>query len=482
MADRHLQSDLSDESQFGELLREGYGGNPPTSEFEATLLGNLATQFRQQYFAATDLATDLATTPLASQGATHLECTRPTERRSWIGLRLALTMATAASLLFVCAVWNSQAAYGWASMLSALEKCEWVHATSDSSALYAWVSSGRQVLAIRSDSQTLYSDGLRMTTSRYLADRDVIHQQKPLKRNAVRSSGEQLFLQLLGASGDDPASLGSGYSVVAESWRTLPAEAGEDNRVELIVRLRETQGRRQTHKLLLIIDAETQLPESCRLLADNRSEAGQAPFETVEFAYPADGPDSIFDVGVPRDTLVVASLANVEGHSAADARVAEAAGALVRGEQDEDVDRLASRDGTARIATEDSREVTNRDEQESAAETLLVEVEQIVTRSSKAEVHAPDAEAESSNLPAQPPTHEELAASEKTTQQREVRKIALLDVPLPSNELVEKINLQLATCWDEQGVAAGRCGDRCRVSEACLSRSYRSHSVALRSL
>ena len=385
MTHRPEHIDPHDEAKLEQLLKSGYADPPPSAEFQESLLRQLDQEYVRAYPAS----------PL--QLAEEAEPLRPQRARRRIGLRLAMTMATAASLLFAFALWNSQSAYGWATMMRALEKCHWVQATSPSVGLAGWVSSQRGVVAIRSSDEVAYRDFHERTSSQYLSDRQVVYQQ-PLPAGAL-AGPEELFGLLLRDMSK------TGYRVTSESWQRVES-ADEEAAIELRVTL-GAEGK--SHKLLLLLDPETHLPRSCRLLA-----AGRGAEKSLDFAYPDEGPRSIFALGIPSETKVIASLASlrpVESRQAGESMAAT------------EVLPAAAREPVAK-ASEATTEVAGTEVAEKVATV------------------APSQQA-----------GEERIASNPARPLRKTPMLVLPKEPLALKALVEKINTELAVSWESQGIS-----------------------------
>lgn len=323
--------DDRDEAKLKQVLRDGYANTPPSQEFQAALLRRLDDEFASTYLHSeasvqhseasrrNGVASNVEAALNADSSPRSASATRDRNRQRFVSLKLAFTMATAASLLLITALWNTQNAYGWASMLRALENCDWVQAVASNNGLRGWVSSQRNVLAIRDGEQIAFHDGRQQMSAQYLADHDVVYEQAWQSHSANASAGEQLFALLLANESGAATSGLDGYQVVAESWERVGGDDADATRdtVELSVTLRGSDAKRTAHKLLIVVDAETHLPQSCRLLTGNDAK------NTLEFSYPDEGPGSIFALGVPRETEVIASLAKIKVRSEDHARDAE---------------------------------------------------------------------------------------------------------------------------------------------------------------
>ena len=378
MANPRQHPDPHDEVKLEQLLKSCYAGAPPSAEFQEALLRQLDQEFARDYLSELTLP------------ANESEPQRPRRR---VSLRLAATMAAAASLLFAFALWNSQTAYGWASMLRALENCNWVQAASETAGHSGWVSSQRGIVAIRSGDKVAFCDHREGISSQYLSDRRVVYQQD-LPAGRSSSGAEELFGLFL----DESAT--SGFRVIAESWRRVAPRDGLAEAVELRVTL-GVDGK--SFKLLVLLDADTHLPKTCRLLTN-----GQDVAKVLDFAYPAEGPSSIFSLGVPRETEVVASMAGLD----------------------------AEESETTRFAVQ---LLGNNSEQNDwvAAETQAKKTAEVDSRPSAAKEPTGQADRRLASMRSRPP-------------------VVLPAQPLALEKLVEQINSEFAAGWHSQGISAAK--------------------------
>ncbi len=376
MTNRPAQPDPQDEAQLEQLLKSGYAETLPTAEFQESLLRQLDQEYVRTYSSGRTLP--------ANENASHAS-------RRRVGLRMAITMATAASLLFAVALWNTQSAYGWASMLRALENCNWVQAISETAGLNGWVSSQRGIVAIRSGDQVTFRDHRERTSSEYLTDRRVIYQQA---LPSASLGAEELFGLLLGESTH------AGFRVLSESWRRVEPSDGQAEAIELRVTL-EVEG--ESRRLLVLLDPETHLPKSCRLLSN-----GQKSSESLDFAYPNEGPSSIYSLGISRETEVIVALVD-QG-----TKVAE----------------------TTRLAAKPDEVTPEQDD----APVEAIEAEKTVS--------IPPATAEPARQA------DQRVASNPPRLPREIPALVLPENLQALDALVEQVNAQLAASWQAQGILA----------------------------
>ncbi len=465
MANRPDQHDNQQEAQIEELLKTSYGDTPPSDEFQATLLRQLDREYQQTYFSSPDPA---------KREATCDTLRRDSRPRRLIGLRLAVTMAVAASLLLMVTLWNSQNAYGLAAMLRALENCGWVQADSESVGSSSWISSQRGVLAIRSGEEVAFFDHRMQTSARYSADHQVIYQQAMADAGPL-DVGEQLLSRLL-ANGTDAADRQSpGYDVLSESWRHV-GENGQD--VELLVTLRSSDAQRNTHRVRALLDAETHLPKSVELLSREQG----APTKMLVLKYPSEGPSSIFALGVPRETEVVASLSDsgerfraardtestrVLGTSDSSTAKREVARVAVRPaldgrEGDDSGEELANRiiddrDGDERQADDPQADVLAAPAKQAIGSESLGLAKEFVKPATGNRVVADEIVTPKAGGPQpadssedQPPA--ERIASATPAQATTLPQINFATPALSLPAVVEQLNSQLANHWEQQGI------------------------------
>ena len=221
-----------------------------------------------------------------------------------------MTLSAAAALLLAGSYINSRPAYGWAAMLEALRECDWVQAvvTGGEERSNGWVSSRRGVWAVQSSNRTAFHDLHDQQFLTYEPDHSVVVREDV--NDLARWDWHSLLIGILAEELDlpEPARLESLMSaeVVAESWRTIPADNEHGQLVELQVTL-ELAGLDRQLDLAFLIDPETKLPLQCRVIASDQAEP-----VLYDFSYPEEGPESIFSLGVPAGTVVVASLASID--------------------------------------------------------------------------------------------------------------------------------------------------------------------------
>ncbi len=282
-----------EEALLEQLLKSVYADPPSSEEFQEALYRQLDQEFVRAYPAELPLHTKESVPP-------RLQAPRLQARR--ITLRLAVTMATAASLLFAVALWNMSSTYGWSTMLHAMEKCGWVQAVSETTELTGWVSSEQGIVAIRDANKAAFLDRRERFSAELLSGRQVIYQQVLSESRA--SLGPEGLFQLLLCGNRESEGTNAGLRVISESWRQTEPRAGKETAIELRVTLRGPATPGKNYNLLILLDPETHLPKTFRLLANGRDSSA-----AFDFNYPVEGPSSIYSLGISRDTEVIALLA-----------------------------------------------------------------------------------------------------------------------------------------------------------------------------
>lgn len=473
--------DWGDESQLEELLQSGYGHTPPSAEYQSRLIRELDEEFTRTYLtndshpissvdhktqdhAEQDHIAQDESTARPEEETISFAAGKRTRSQRLVSLRLAMSMAAAASLLLAVALWNSQNAYGWASMLRALEQCGWVQAVSESAGLSGWVSSQRGVLAIREDGEFAFHDYREQTSSSYVAEQDLVYQQPLAVERESPKFAEQLMKLLIGEEATSEST--QSYAVISESWREVDSES-DQSEIELLVTLRGSDARRKTYKLLARLDAETRLPKSLELLTRDRKTK-----RSLDFAYPSEGPESIFAMGVPQGTLIVNSMSNFRPSQAGEPRDAESSrliGQQKRDTEERDVARLAARPvpvaESEAVNSNESRTETPQDRKPLGEVAVLqqkelkqsVQQDAIEEEADGPRVVADEVVTLSPQATAGESTDSELAdtrvASNPPRPVAELPSIDFSAKPIALAALVGQVNEQLSSHWDQQGIA-----------------------------
>ncbi len=181
-------------------------------------------------------------------------------------------------------------------MLQALEAQPWVESSVEAPTeqeTRGWFSQRNQLVVIRNGDDVLWNDWDDGLQSRYRSGSGVLLRER-LKNDGSQSVEESLLSFLRSGIAGTQSDRGSEITVVSESWRTVGN--GENRHIELDVVLSRGEG--DMH-LLVTLDPQTHLPLKCQLI-----EEGAVVESTVRFAYPEQGPQQVYDVGVPRDVVV----------------------------------------------------------------------------------------------------------------------------------------------------------------------------------
>ena len=322
MAADHEQHDEMSDAQIEHLLKMAYDAPEPEQAFVDTLSAKLDQEFSRQG----EDGARLGLGPLSNGVAHAVEAKTDADSslktaspkvmkpgRSWG--RWVITLVVAASLLIAVSISGSPEAYGWASMLKALEQCNWVKTVSDSGNISGWASASRGVVAARASNRVVHRHDGQSLAADYRADEDAIY-LKSLDSKQATSWETRLLVLLLSDAGDIEAvlnSASSGWELVSESWKEVEDVEGHDRLIALRVKLQSLDAEKTTVEIEFLLVPETQLPISGRVLGDTTEESG------FEFAYPEQGPATIFALGVPKETRLVTSLASAGEVSTSDA-------------------------------------------------------------------------------------------------------------------------------------------------------------------
>lgn len=223
-------------------------------------------------------------------------------RQKTMNVRLLLTAA--ASLLVVAGLWSSRPGYSFARMIDALDQQTWIHSETLQGKvvrLRRWVSVVYGVDATRTEEEVRFADHDDSVMLVYQpGDNKVVSEattdeQSPA--NTTLTSAKSALLSFL-LPGDQQEVI-----VSEESWKRVAGEDGQPL-IELSVTL-VAEGKQ--HRWQLWLNPETHLPVSARKLAEqNGATNGETPSsEEFRFSYPQDGPESIYSLGVPKETQVV---------------------------------------------------------------------------------------------------------------------------------------------------------------------------------
>ncbi len=222
-------------------------------------------------------------------------------------VRAAVLFVAASSLLAIVAAWNGRPAYGWATMIDALDRSPWVRAeaTNGFGNVSGWGSAKNGVFAVQSDKIVEFVDGRRGSRSAFRRDQSKLYEVTGVKLPLWQWENEVVRL-LIGlesfAKPDSPAPLGEAVRVTVESetWTRVEREGRTLIELQVALRIQAETGDVRRVALQLLIDPQSHLPLQCWLL----NSAGEKT-QSFKFDYPQDGPSSIFSLGVPAATPVV---------------------------------------------------------------------------------------------------------------------------------------------------------------------------------
>ncbi len=349
-----------DDAQLEHLLRSALTAPKLSQEFADALCQELDHQFAQAgrsepaveaghapslNGAARIAEFETATESISSPPSAELRISpsaRPLLASRWSKFRVAATLAAAASLLIAVSLWGSRPAYGWAAMVRALEQCDWVQAVASGTGARGWISPKQGVVAFQSRGRAVYRNTRQQVRSRYLADQRAVYEQT-LARGSSWSAEKKLLAMLMQEMSETHSffdELPLGFDLVSESWQEVESEDGTGKLIELRVTLESVEEKGRLLELVFLLDPKTQLPVACRMAGrDFQGDASEVE-AVYHFAYPKQGPTTIFALGVPPDTQVVA-LAS---------RFAKGAVAIEE-EEESQADRVVSASPGKRIAT-----------------------------------------------------------------------------------------------------------------------------------
>ncbi len=285
-----------DDDNLSALLQQAFDCEPPREEFVASL----ATRLEREFSIVTASATDEPSVSIVSPSAEAAESSRG---RDWRRTGRSITaLALSGGVILAAVIWTSRPSYSWTSMLRALEAQPWVESGVESSAEqgpHGWFSQPLQLVVVRAHGNVVWSDLDDGLQSRYESGSSVLRRER-LESDATRSV-EQSLLSFLIAGMSEPGETPDGRQadpiVLSESWRSVGEGANRHIELNVVLRTGDVSGT-PVH-LLVTLDPQTHLPQKCQLIADQAQIAS-----SVRFAYPDQGPQEVYDVGVPRDVVV----------------------------------------------------------------------------------------------------------------------------------------------------------------------------------
>lgn len=287
-----------DDDRIRQMLRPLLEIAPPSEQYEARLRDRLREEQQRLYGAAAADTPAIAGAvggeagELAEQGADDLH--HVPRRPRWVGWA-----AAAAALLIAVLLTQRDGEVTWASMVSALEQAEWVEAftvTDHQPRQQGWFSNLRRVLAVKSAGGAELIDHRAGTRYHRPRGQDVIVGARVEGRTPL-TTGDRLVLLLcrLAAIGDAAAS-SAAVQYTVQDQRVVRTAQGD---TELHVRL-DVHAPPRTLNVGFVIDPQTQRPQSATV------KGGVAVSSKVAFRFPADGPETIYALGVPKTLPIVA--------------------------------------------------------------------------------------------------------------------------------------------------------------------------------
>lgn len=421
-ADREPKHDLND-AEFERLLKLGYQPAPLSEEFAESLQNSLRQEFEylplspncdSQPAVGPAVSTNGSTSAVASKGTVNGEhCPVVFQQReaqadipsseahpSARGLRIAITMLAAASLLLAVSLWNERQAYGWSHMLDALKQTGWIQATAAEDGLNGWFSSSRQVVAMKRNSETVFENHQTRTQSVYYSEHQTIVEQSLTAGD--RWSAERHLVALL--TGSEPS---ENLQVVDESWQWADGRDRGESLVELVVTLQAKPPNSELLRVVLLLDPDTQLPVSAQIVGQNETT------REIDFRYPENGPESIFALGIPRETEVISTRQQLA--ATAEQKIA--------------------------VTEQPRRSIRVEDPGKNSPPGQRIVVQELVTVGE---------EKKPAEEPPLPQSTEQASGPRETT--TVAAAIEALPQPLGEEELVDLINHELATFWQDQGI------------------------------
>lgn len=407
----------AEERQVERLIQSALAAPPMSSDFVNRLSRELDHEFAlTTYYADNNLNGTNGHVPTETSSAEEatLPFEAPAKRSPW---RLMATVVAAAALLVAVGLWNSDSAYGWAAMLEALEKSEWVQAITrggngaeaGTAAAIGWFSPSQQVAAREAGESRVYLNFNKRMAENFDPAERVVRQSELITSSTPTS--EALLMMLVDG---DSATATADLELVDESVKPT----GKENEVELTVTLRKKSQQNELLRMAFVVNTQTNLPISGRVL-----DGGQMIAKSIEFSYPKQGPDSIFALGVPAAAPVIVEKSVKDSN---EEPIGEVLAGVERTGPSVVVEELVVAGGPgsppAQPATENKSVAFTEKAKDEAP--VQVDVERI------ASIPAPT-KADNFDVPKIDPNAE----------------------PLADGELVKKLNLLLAEFWKNQGIA-----------------------------
>lgn len=240
---------------------------------------------------------------LATPSKCRVECSRP-HRQPWLvaARRWTILAAGAAAVVAVVVFWNHSPNSVLADVVDAVAKQAWMRATGkgpNHSDVEIWYSPRDGIIATRQGKDLIYIN-LRQETievhehaeegKSFLARLPIESEQRELF-----ASQEQTF-QALFFGNPTNAFRGGSRQVASHTKKTVR----EGNAAFIEYRLTsKATGNAKPMETVLRVDPETQLPVSWKSMIDNTQ------LYSCQVEYPAEGPQSVYAMGVPRGVKIV---------------------------------------------------------------------------------------------------------------------------------------------------------------------------------
>ncbi|MCA9241829.1 MAG: DUF1549 domain-containing protein, partial [Planctomycetales bacterium] len=291
-----------DGDSFRELLRPLREVSPPSEEFTSRLRDLLREEHGRLYGAAAAVrlrhAVESTTAdPVAADQP--IDTLPPPVRRS----RWLAGLVAAACLLLAIVLTQRSNEFSWASMVAAIEQSEWVEVVAGSDPQQVnqgWFSGAERVFAVRSGRQAAFID--ESTGRRYCkSDKHNVIVGADVTAQPRKDAGGRLVSLLCSLSTKpDVLNLTGDVDYAVRRQKTTRQQ---DGAVDLDVTLDIGKPPRGTLEVSFVLDPQTKLPRKGSLQGARRT-AGVP----LAFRYPAGGPVSIYQLGVP-DTLPIVAQA-----------------------------------------------------------------------------------------------------------------------------------------------------------------------------
>lgn len=392
---------------FHELLRPLREAAPPSEEYTTRLRERLREEHGRLYGAAAAIqvqppclqsSVDAATAEHAP--ADNPRQTAPPARRS----RWLAGFVAAACLVLAITLTQRSNDFSWASMVAAIENSEWVEVVADSDpqqVKQGWFSGERSVFAVRCGKQATFIDESKGQRYSKSDKHNVIVGDKVKAQRSDDAGGRLVSLLCNLSTKPDVLNITGDIDYAV---RRQKAARQQDGSVDLDVTLDIGKPPRDTLEVSFVLDPETKLPRKGSLQGARKT-GGVA----LAFSYPAGGPASIYQLGVP-DTLPVVSQA------------------------------------PSRNATRRSPELTQ------FSITVENPAEKLAIRERVERPSLPDTKADTP-APVEPPKQAQTTEPAEPAEPAEAKPVAELPPARPVDEMRDRIDELLREHWQATGVA-----------------------------